>query len=430
MLPETINLEVGKMKRIVSVLTAVMLFTGIFTACSGEKKAEAGEKIVLECIQWKSEATDAYDAWVAAFQKKYPQVTVEFFGANSYQQTLQGRLAAKDAPDLIAVLGGNTGFNVARGGHLMDLSDSPILARIRDDVIESQRYGGKIYSIPIDMAAHGVIYNRKVFADLGLSVPSTWDEFKGVCQKLKDGGIVPMVITGKDSWTLGIVGTTLASFVYGKNPNFDLDVIEGRDSFTNDSWLKVMADYDTIIKNYANEDIVSMDYTLGNQMVANGEAAMLIQGIWAVSAIEQFNPDVELGIFQIPNAPNAGEACLILGTDFTIGISATTEYPEECMAFLDFISSDEGVRIWVEKCKTFSAAKNADMEFNRIARDINAILAAGIKTYPLPNHMWFMENVWIDWGNSIQEYNTGAITARESLSVLERSLRDAYAIGR
>lgn len=409
------------MKKLVTLLLVLVLSVGMV---SGAFAAD----ITIDCLHWKYEGVDGFEALAERFNELYPDVTVEFTASgDNYKQLLLGRLAANDTPDLVATPGGKYGFDVPKGGYMADLSNWEGLARLKPDLVEAQRYNGKVYSIPVDYAAHGVIYNREVFAKYGLSVPTTWDEFLAVCQTLKDNSITPMIITGKDAWTLAIMGVTLAAPIYGANPNFDMDVIEGKASFNGPEWKKVFEDYETLRK-YANEDVVSLSYSLGNQMIANGEAAMTIQGSWAVSAIREFNPDVDLGMFAVPNAEDPANNTLVVGPDFTMGISSTTENAEACYAFLDFLTSPEGSKIWTDTIMTFSAVEGSDMSFDQTAIDIAATLETGIKTYPLVNHEWFMENVWGDWGASIQEYNNGTITAEESLEYLEKTLKAAYEI--
>lgn len=409
-----------------SAETSAASDTGSDADSQEETKNE--EKVVLDCLHWKPEATDAFNKLAEEFNKLHPNITVEFSGVDSYKQTLMGRLAANDAPDLIATPSGNYGFDVAKGGYMLDLSDSEYLSRLKDELVESQRYDGKIYSIPIDVAAHGVIYNREIFEKLNLSIPTTWDEFLQVCETIKQNNIVPLVIAGKDDWTLGILGLTLAAPVYGEDPEFDMNVINGKKSYTDPVWQNVMNQYKTLIDNYANEDYASLDYGLGNQMIANGEAAMVIQGIWDVSAIQQYNPDIDLGIFPLMNSENPDNNCLIWGPDLTIGVSADSPNQEEALMFLDFLTSKEAAQIWTDNAKTFSAVKDSDMEFNQIAKDINGFLNTGIKTYPLVQHMWFMDNVCNDWTKSLQEFNNGSIEAVDSLQTLEDSVKGAYDI--
>jgi hypothetical protein len=42
--------------------------------------------------------------------------------------------------------------------------------------------------------------------------------------------------------------------------------------------------------------------------------------------------------------------------------------------------------------------------------------------------MWFQENVWQDWSQSLQDYNSGNLTASDTLNVLEKALLEAYRI--
>ncbi len=49
-----------------------------------------------------------------------------------------------------------------------------------------------------------VFYNKKVFADNGVAVPTSYDEFLKVCETLKSKGILPVAMGGKDVWPCSI----------------------------------------------------------------------------------------------------------------------------------------------------------------------------------------------------------------------------------
>ena len=51
--------------------------------------------------------------------------------------------------------------------------------------------------------AGGLLYNKQIYADLGLSVPTTWEEFAANNDAIKAAGIAPVGATfGADStWT-------------------------------------------------------------------------------------------------------------------------------------------------------------------------------------------------------------------------------------
>ncbi|NYI40091.1 ABC transporter substrate-binding protein [Demequina lutea] len=48
--------------------------------------------------------------------------------------------------------------------------------------------GDSVYAAPVDGGPMGMIYRTDVFAKYGISVPTTWDEYRAVGQKLKDAG--------------------------------------------------------------------------------------------------------------------------------------------------------------------------------------------------------------------------------------------------
>ena len=53
--------------------------------------------------------------------------------------------------------------------------------------------------VPYVANAVGVIYNKAIFKELGLEVPTTWDEFIAVAEKVKESGQTPFYFTFKDA---------------------------------------------------------------------------------------------------------------------------------------------------------------------------------------------------------------------------------------
>ena len=47
----------------------------------------------------------------------------------------------------------------------------------------------------------GILYNKKVFAQLGLQIPKTWADFMANNAKIKAAGIDPVIQTYGDTWT-------------------------------------------------------------------------------------------------------------------------------------------------------------------------------------------------------------------------------------
>ena len=56
--------------------------------------------------------------------------------------------------------------------------------------------------IPFSVAAASVIYNKRIFADNDLEVPTTWDELLAVCETLKGADVTPIYGTFPEIWTV------------------------------------------------------------------------------------------------------------------------------------------------------------------------------------------------------------------------------------
>ena len=77
---------------------------------------------------------------------------------------------------------------------------------------------GKQYGIPFDLGMVGFWYNKDQFAKAGIAAPpATWDEFLTDVQKLKDAGITPIALAGKDTWTGAFYWAYLAVRTCGKD---------------------------------------------------------------------------------------------------------------------------------------------------------------------------------------------------------------------
>jgi raffinose/stachyose/melibiose transport system substrate-binding protein len=410
-----------------ALITLVLLLAVSVAGFAGGSQ-EGVAKIELEVLVWKQEATATYEAWAKAFNALHPNVTVVYSGVGNYDEAVKARMAAGTLPAVISIPGGNYGFILPKAGIMMDLTDQKFLSRVKDGILDGQRLNGRIYSLPIDLAAQGFIYNKKVFRDASVQVPQTWNDLYAVCEKIKATGVTPLVVTGQDQWPLGICVMTIATpFVYGPDPNFDMNVIDGKKHFAGPEWTKAMEVYSRLLK-YANPDVNDLSYGLGNQKVAIGEAAMVVQGVWAVSAILSYNKDAELGLFIPPAAEGAKKNVMILGADSTIGVNAKHKDREMGLKFVEWLTTEEAVNIWTDITHIFSAMKGAHADFDPVALDVQRYVDAGVSLYPLPNHMWFMPNVWSDWSAKLQEFNAGRITADDANQTLEGYLKEAYKI--
>lgn len=83
---------------------------------------------------------------------------------------------------------------------LVDLSGLASQAKVDEGFKSVVRADGKLYGVPFGTAmAGGILYNRKIYQDLGLSVPKTWADFMANNAKVKASGKVAVAQTYRDT---------------------------------------------------------------------------------------------------------------------------------------------------------------------------------------------------------------------------------------
>jgi raffinose/stachyose/melibiose transport system substrate-binding protein len=123
----------------------------------------------------------------------------------------------------------------------------------------------------------GVYYNRKIYEELGLSVPKTWDEFMANNAKVKEAGKVPVATTFGDTWTSQLF--VLGDFynVQAEVPTFAADYTANKAKYATTRPRCAGFQYlEAVFKaGYMNADFGVAKFEDGMRMVATGEGGAL-----------------------------------------------------------------------------------------------------------------------------------------------------------
>lgn len=307
------------------------------------------------------------------FKEKYPDIEVEEVPMehSAYKTKLTTAMAAGNPPDVFYTLpGGYLGAFVA-GGQVYQLDDELAKDGWGDSFISSAlasvQYGGKTYGVPIDIDAVAVWYNKKLFDANGWTVPTTWDEFLALCDKIKAKGIVPIALGNKDRWPatfwfqfpeLRLVGSGIVDkFNAGDtSASFDPEGVQP---------LQIMADLAK--KGYFPTGFNGMSDSEANILFLNSQAAMVLNGTWQIGMAADAPADTfELGFFPFPTFPNgAGEQSdVIAGVAASFAISEKCADKEDAVLFLKHLTSMDVMKKYVEIRKTMVTVKGATTEEN------------------------------------------------------------------
>ncbi|MCC3372437.1 ABC transporter substrate-binding protein [Cohnella sp. REN36] len=275
---------------------------------------------------------------VAKFTKEHPNVTVELVTSPSsnvdWTTHLKTLLATGDMPDVMVMMSPG---DFVPSGALAELTDADV-DYLSD--LNSGKMGGKRYVAIYKKQLAGIFYNKKIFADNGLSEPKTLQELIDISENLKSKGITPMSIGAKDGWPTFVLASSLVtSMVSAKNPNFGADRNAGKFTYSDPEIVKAMENFKLFSIQYAGNDVGSTSYTQILEKFFKGKTAMMPMGSWAQGEVERLKPDFEVGFFPVPNETDAN--VIPVFTNEGLAISSRTKYPDESMALIRSFFTDK-----------------------------------------------------------------------------------------
>lgn len=213
-------------------------------------------------------------------------------------------------------------------------------------------YGGSIYGLPMEQDLMGVYYNKDLFAENGLEVPTTYAEFEAMVETLKDEGIIPVAFGNRDRWP----ATNTFSLILGLTAGRDLEehVLFGDEPWTNPAFVQAAQTFqDWAEAGYFPRGFNGVGYDEANALFLSGRAAMTITGTWVLQDMVR-GAEFDLGVFMLPPiaddvAPGTmwGE-----GSQWQLSASATPAVRDAAAAYLNCLVSTESRQVWVQKGHT------------------------------------------------------------------------------
>jgi raffinose/stachyose/melibiose transport system substrate-binding protein len=369
-----------------ALLTGTALGAGsLLEACgSSSTTATSEQAVTLTFFHWIG--TDAGPV-VAEINKRFhvenPNITIQFSSNSSdqYETVLKARLAGGDAPDLFGVFPGVKLYPYAKAGYLADLSNEAWVSRLQDGARRVATYtDGKVYTMSWDENVIGVTYNKQMFSQHGLSVPTNWADFLLVCVKLKSAGITPLALGAKDQGVAQLFPYAMApSAVYRDDINFDKQMLAGTSTFSHSAWTQMIKDYvDLNTRGYFNQGPLGTDYNQTTQIIAAGKAAMVVNGNWILAPIRQLNPNLQLGMFPLPYVQAGQPIWVSSAVGTTTAISAATKHPAEARKYLQFWARPDIMGLYLKEKVAYSSFTDiSNPALDPAAQDMVAPLKVG-----------------------------------------------------
>jgi len=351
------------------VALAALSSTVALTACAPSSGGDSGDgdkgKTTLTVWSWRVEDEAAYNKIFDAYEAKNEGVTIDFkpFKATEYNKILATGLAGSDGPDVPQVRSYGQVEPTIASGALVPLDGKVDLSGWDENVVASAKgkEDGKIYSVPLARQATVMFYNKGLFDKNGVTVPTTWDEFMAANKKLKGAGVTPIAVGAKDDWTLPIVHEVVGAATFGGN-DFQKAVQSGQKDFTDPQWVasvKLLKD----LEPYMPKSVAGVAVTDAQTLFSAEKAAMFPGGSFDLASLQKANPQMQIGVFEVPPAPGApsGSQPTTAGwADGNFAVSKKSQHQEQALELVKWMSTKEFGQMVADEVKQISAVPGVE----------------------------------------------------------------------
>ena len=338
-----------------ALLTSTLVATGAYA-----------QDVTLTIESWRNDDLTLWqEQIIPAFEAENPGIKVNFTPSApaEYNAVLNSKLDAGSAGDLITCRPFDASLALYEAGHLANLSGLDAMSNFSDVAKSAWQTddGSASFCVPMASVIHGFIYNKDAFAELGIDVPQTEDEFFAALDKIKeDGTYIPIAMGTNDQWEAATMGYNNIGPNYWKGEEGRLALIAGDQKLTDEAWT---APYATLARwgAYLGDGYEAQTYPDSQNIFTLGRAAIYPAGSWEVSGFNSL-ADFEMGAFK-PPVKAAGDTCYISDhTDIGIGMNAASDNPEAAKTFLAWVASPAFAEIFANALPGFFPLSSTPVE--------------------------------------------------------------------
>ncbi|MBS1166210.1 MAG: hypothetical protein H6R00_2235 [Proteobacteria bacterium] len=394
----------------------------------------AADKVTLTYMASQDWVKDAEQALAKKFEAK-TGIAIDFqiLPSGQYFNVLQTKLNSGEGPDLFGGQSGVTDlklqYNVEKNA--VDLTNEPWAAK-EDKLIAAQStLGGKLYGLTYwDILGNTwvISYNKKLFAQYGLSEPKSYAEFKAACQKLLDNGIQPIYEPVADGWHHVLWFPELGPRFEQVTPGLADALNANKATFAgNPTMLSAVTELKEMFDlSYMGKNALADVYTGASKAMASGKVGMVLANTGFGSLVEHDYPDMkasDIGVFLMPLADN--QQVNINPAGPTHFIYAGSAHVDAAKQYLAFLAEPENVDYFIDNTPTamtlpFTGAKS------KFSPDVQALFDSHkeARGTVYQTAVAYVNPQWMDIGADLTAMFTGSMGPDKVLANIDKRRAD------
>ncbi|WP_405373070.1 MULTISPECIES: ABC transporter substrate-binding protein [unclassified Microbacterium] len=333
---------------------AVLTVAGIALAgCAGGGANNAAENTIdgevagdIKVVTWRTDLVEdgTFQKYADEFNKKYPDVTVTFEGITDYAGEMLTRMSTTNYGDVIGI----PAIKPEQYEQFLEPMGETSSFEDTYRFLPAASFGGTQYGIAFGGNANGVVYNKAVFEEAGITdLPTTEDEWLDTLQTIADEtDAVPLYTNYKDGWPLTQSFGNLG--VVTNDPDAPITMAgdkapwtEGTDMYAIDSLL-----YESVAAGLTEPDPLTTNWEQSKVDLATGKIATMTLGSWAISQMQAAAEDNggsadDIGYMAFP-ANVDGTQYAVVGGDYNLAISKHSTSKAAAKAWIEWVVADSG----------------------------------------------------------------------------------------
>ncbi|MCU7726027.1 extracellular solute-binding protein [Actinoplanes sp. KI2] len=290
-----------------------MALAGCSAGSLGSSDSSGGKVTINYLVDNGQETVKVANQLVKDFTAKNPTIEVKVETrpqGTDGDNLVKTRLSTGDMSDVFAYNSGSLFQALAPEKNLVPYDDSQHIGSLDKNFATTVTSNGKVYGVPMGgFMAGAILYNKDVYAKLGLQVPKIWDDFIANSKKIKAAGVDPVIQSYGETWTSQLFVLGDFANVLAADPQFAEKYTANQAKYA--TTPAALAGFQHLQQvhdlGYQNKDFASAKLPDALRYLAQGKGAQYPILSALLSQLIADNPGTgnRIGLFAIPGADAA-----------------------------------------------------------------------------------------------------------------------------